>query len=549
MFFDVICCLRYVLLNLKIVEKKFMINRPLYLFIPILLFNITVKSQDKADKKFNEAYFRSFREEQVEKMLRTGDSLYKKSDTEVQKIKSLVVIASAYSRKLSASKAILYWKKVDSMGKKADLPDWETLANERLAAEYLKLNLKDASRQFIDRAIASSKALSGSPESKYIYAMMLETEALQKIADKDTIGFIKSIKNNQAFLATIPENDIRNYLLGRSQLKLGEVYVQKNNLDSAHYTFHKAEGNLKKSSIKSYNNESATLYRGLGNLSLKQKRYDEAKLYLLKAKDIAFANKNKEISALVINDLRKYYRIVGDHEGLLEINQLKDSIDLLKRDELVTLADQDFKEEFAKKNKFEEYMYILIFVSILLALFVIGLFFYYKYQRKKIRLQFEKIINKLNAQEEDPDPVIIAPEQSYTAKQVEEDDSSLQISPEKEEELVERMKNFEQQQLYLDQNISRPTMASHLNTNTKYLSYIIRKYRGLDFSDYINQNRISYIIKQLYTEPAYRNYKISHLAELCGYSSHSRFANIFKKQMNISPSDFITQLKKRGKKD
>ncbi|WP_300689986.1 helix-turn-helix domain-containing protein [Chryseobacterium sp.] len=527
-----------------------MVIKSLCLFIFILLFSLPLKSQTKEDQKFDAAYFKSFREEQVDRMLKTGDSLYKKSATETQKIKSLVVIASAYSRKLSSSKSILYWKKVDSMGKKTDLSDWEALANERLAAEYLKLNLTDASRQFLDRAKKAGKNLSGSLESRYVYAMMLETEALQKIADRDTLGFIKSIKDNQAYLTTIPENDITNYLLGRSQLKLGEVYVQKNDLDSAHYTFHKAEENLKKSTIKSYYNESATLYRGLGNLALKQKKYEEAKYYLLKAMKIARVNKNREITDLTINDLRKYYRIVHDYEGLLEINQIKDSIDLIKRDELVTLADQDFKEEFAKKNKFEGYMNILIFVSVLLALFVIGLFFYYKQQRKKIRLQFEKIITKLNNQEEEPaDPMIISSEQNFIARNMEEDDSSLNISTEKEEELVQRMKNFEQQQLYLDQNISRPTMASHLNTNTKYLSYIIRKYRGVDFSDYINQNRISYIIKQLYTEPSYRNYKISHLAELCGYSSHSRFANIFKKQMNISPSDFIAQLKKRSNKD
>lgn len=527
-----------------------MTNKPLYLLISILLCNLSLRSQTTKDQKFDAAYFRSFREEQVDRMLKTGDSLYKKSESETQKIKSLVVIASAYSRKLNASKAILYWKKVDSMGRRSGLPDWKTLANERLAAEYLKLNLKDASRQFIDRAIVASKSLSGSVESKYIYAMMLETEALQKIADKDTLGFIKSIKNNQTFLEGVPENDVRNYLLGRSHLKLGEVYVQKNSLDSADFSFHEAGKNLKKSAIKSYNGESALLFRGLGNLALKRRQLSDAKLYLLKAKQIALSNKNREVSDLIINDLRKYYRMVGDYEGLLEINQIKDSIDLLKRDELVTLADQDFKEEFAQKSKFEGYVYILILVAALLAIFIIALFFYYKQQRKKSRLQFERIIEKLNAQQEneDADPVVVSSAKNYVEADG-EDDSSLHISAEKEEELVQRMKDFEQQKLYLDQNISRPKMASDLNTNTKYLSYIIRKYRGLDFSDYINQNRINYITKQLYTESTYRNYKISHLAELSGYSSHSRFANIFKKQMNISPSDFIAQLQKRAKKD
>ncbi|MFP3835320.1 helix-turn-helix domain-containing protein [Chryseobacterium sp. SIMBA_028] len=528
-----------------------MTYRSLHLIIPILLFNISVKSQAKKDQTFDAAYYNSFKEERVDQMLKTGDSLYKKSETEIQQIKSLVVIASAYSRKLNATKSTFYWKKVDSMGRKSDLPDWIALGNERLAAEYLKLNIKDASKIFIKRAIKASKSLSGSLESKYTYAMILETEALQKIADKDTLGFINGMKNNQTFLEKVPDNDVKNYLLGRSHLKLGEVYVQKNDLNSAESSFHEAEKNLRKSAIKSYNGESALLYRGLGNLALKRKQYDKAKLYLLKARQISAANNNREVNYLIINDLRTYYRAVRDYEGLIKINQLKDSLDLFKRDELATLADQDYKAELGRKNKIQEYVYILIAVSALLAICIIALFFYYKQQKKKIRLQFEKIINKLNAQEDEASDgsVVIVTEQNYIVNNTEEDDSSLHISAEKEEELIERMKNFEQQKLYLDQNISRPMMASYLNTNTKYLSYIIRKHRGVDFSDYINQNRISYITKQLYTEPVYRNYKISHLAEICGYSSHSRFANIFKKQMNISLSDFISQLQKRAEKD
>ncbi|SHF68614.1 helix-turn-helix domain-containing protein [Chryseobacterium vrystaatense] len=527
-----------------------MTNKPLYLLISIVLCSLPLRSQIKKDQTFDAAFFRSFREEGVDIMLKKGDSLYEKSESELQKVKSLVVIASAYSRKLNTSKSIKYWKKADSIARKEKLPDWIALSNERLAAEYLKLNLKDASKNFLQRAVVASKSLSGSLESKYTYAMMLETEALQKIEDKDTIGFLKSIKSNQAYLEKIPKNTIRDYLLGRSQLKLGEVYVQKNRLDSADYAFHLAEKNLKSSKIKSYYGESATLYRGLGNLALKRKQPDEAKQYFLKARKIALANNNREVTDLVINDLRKYYRMVGDHEGLLEINQIKDSIDLLKKDEMVILADQDYKDEFAQKSRFEEYTYIFIALSVLLVLFVIGLFLYYKQQRKKSRLQFEKIIEKLKIQQETErsESVAVSSVTDYPAHDI-EDDSSLSMSAEKEEELVRRLKDFEKQELYLDQNISRPKMASSLHTNTKYLSYIIRKYRGLDFSDYINQNRINYITKKLYTEPSFRIYKISYLAELCGYSSHSRFANIFKKQMNISPSDFISQLQKRAKKN
>ncbi|WP_164976657.1 helix-turn-helix domain-containing protein [Chryseobacterium sp. CH21] len=512
-----------------------------------------VQSQVKNDQKFIKIYYHTFKEESVDKMMRIGDSLYKTSDSEDHKIRSLVILATAYSRQLNASKSIKSWKKIDSMAKREGLSDWETLANERLAAEYLKLNLLDASKQFLDRAKTAGKSLSNSVEGKYTYAMMLETEALQNLEEKDTVGFIKKIKNNQVYLEKMQKNDVTDFLLGKSYLKLGEVYVQKNSLDSANNYFHLADKKLKDSKIKSDAITKATYYRGLGNIALERKQYSEAETLLLKAKDIAFTQKNKKESDFIINDLRKLYRLTRNHEKLLEINQIKDSIDLLKKNELVALADQDFKEEAAKKNRFADYFHILMCVSVFLLLLMVGLYLYYIRQKRKNRLQFEKIINDLNTQIEKETAVPVDPV-SINDHFIKEDSetntdtgSSFYISEEKEEELVKRMKEFEKRHLYLDRKISRPKMASLLNTNTKYLSYIIKKYRKLDFSEYINHNRINYITKKLYRESEYRNYKISYLAEICGYSSHSRFADIFKRQMNISPSEFIAQLQDREK--
>uniref|UniRef100_UPI003AFB1A7D helix-turn-helix domain-containing protein n=1 Tax=Elizabethkingia meningoseptica TaxID=238 RepID=UPI003AFB1A7D len=69
-------------------------------------------------------------------------------------------------------------------------------------------------------------------------------------------------------------------------------------------------------------------------------------------------------------------------------------------------------------------------------------------------------------------------------------------------------------------------VASYLNTNTKYLSYMIKKYKKKDFSGYVNELRINCIIGKLNTDPVYRQYKISVLAEEAGFSSHSKFATV-----------------------
>lgn len=87
-------------------------------------------------------------------------------------------------------------------------------------------------------------------------------------------------------------------------------------------------------------------------------------------------------------------------------------------------------------------------------------------------------------------------------------------------------------------------LASYLDTNTKYLSEILKQYKGKKFCDYINGLRILYIMEILYKNPIYREYKISYLAESCGFGSREVFAVVFKKETGISPSYFINNLKR-----
>lgn len=86
-------------------------------------------------------------------------------------------------------------------------------------------------------------------------------------------------------------------------------------------------------------------------------------------------------------------------------------------------------------------------------------------------------------------------------------------------------------------------MSNLFNTNPKYLSQIIRESRNQNFNSYINQLRINYISNKLYSTTLYREYKISYLAEECGYASPQVFINAFRKETGMTPSYFINELK------
>jgi len=124
-----------------------------------------------------------------------------------------------------------------------------------------------------------------------------------------------------------------------------------------------------------------------------------------------------------------------------------------------------------------------------------------------------------------------------------ETDRSYYISNGTANIILKKLIKFEKDYKYLKKDITLTWVASHLNTNTKYLSETIKIHRGKNFNNYINGLRISYITYMLYKKPEYREYKVASLARECGYSSSQVFVIAFKKENGIPPSYFIANLR------
>lgn len=113
-----------------------------------------------------------------------------------------------------------------------------------------------------------------------------------------------------------------------------------------------------------------------------------------------------------------------------------------------------------------------------------------------------------------------------------------------EKVILEGLVKFENKNLYLQKSITLGKLATELNTNVKYLSIVIKKHKADNFNHYLNRLRIDYIVAKLKTDDKFSRYKISHLSDLCGYSSPAAFTKSFIEIMKITPSDFIRSVNK-----
>lgn len=95
---------------------------------------------------------------------------------------------------------------------------------------------------------------------------------------------------------------------------------------------------------------------------------------------------------------------------------------------------------------------------------------------------------------------------------------------------------------YIDENFSNPDLSlsklsEEFSYNKKYISSAFKKHFKIGISKYLYTVRINHACVLID-----RNYKsASDIAFLCGFSDPVHFSKIFKKEMGVSPRDYIKQ--------
>ncbi len=105
-------------------------------------------------------------------------------------------------------------------------------------------------------------------------------------------------------------------------------------------------------------------------------------------------------------------------------------------------------------------------------------------------------------------------------------------------DLIIRLKAvMETEKIYMDSGLTLPRLAQKLSVSLHSLSREINNYYNQNFTEYINSFRIEEACKMLSSD-IYDNLTIEGIAYDCGFNSLSSFNSAFKKQMNLTPSQF-----------
>lgn len=252
--------------------------------------------------------------------------------------------------------------------------------------------------------------------------------------------------------------------------------------------------------------------------------------------------------------LIKYYNSTGNTDKQLEyINKLmildrsyeKNYKYLYQK----IVKEYDTKKLISEKNRIEGTLknQRIIFISVFIFLLVLFSFFGFRIYKEKqnYKKRFEEIIaeqNKANATEEKS----ITDSPNYKHQQKFDYDFYNKIpglNPLFVENILNQLKIFENENRFLDPQISQKLLSEEFGTNSTYFSKIINTYKGKNFALYISDLRLDYIIDHLKNDVKYINMDVKELASISGFSSAENFSDHFRRKFDLKPSLFIKMLK------
>lgn len=464
-----------------------------------------------------------------------------KNDSEASK--GYYRLFMGYYLKGDFSKTIFYAKKADALFLKHQRVGDHFMATYYLALSYQKTGFMSQAYQKLKEAEEIARKLNASDFTAMTFrirANFLENqkkykEAIEYRIKSNSYSALHSLKDKRFLLA------VCEFRAGRCYLAFN--YLMTGNIQEAKKQIALYEAFKKETAY--YNYRIEIYYACKAIIAEKENKRKEAADYFDKA--IKAARESEAYDQLgLLMELRLKLNIDNTEKRqqlFSEFIQLKER----SKEEDVKVISQEIKSNNLKLQRQKKYKYIIIFAGLMLSA---GLVVYKRRKRNQQKRYFEDIISELENNKKMSsavDKTAIVEKKSFTHDSREMKQQFL--TNETKEELLKKLLDFENGKAFTAKSFTLNNFASIMDTNTKYLNCLLKEHRGKNFSEYINDLRIKYILEYLHENPESLKYKLNHLSDLAGFSSHSYFTKIFTKSTKITPSKFISALKEKNQKD
>lgn len=473
--------------------------------------------------------------EDNDRAIRIADSLYIHNENEELKIRALMLSAFAYRARGDLKRFFELSFKAEEIADKTNNNEWKIRIFGSLSSELRELGLNNQKHLLLNRMKEAILKVDDESKKNLYMSMYYQEKTFDFFGNYDKKYVWDNLKLSEKYLAKIPDGENKLHLKGINQWIYGHTLLAlKESPDSALMFTEKAEEYFVQANRPDYLRGILKLNRGRSYFLKNQK--DLAYEYYLEAEKYTDSLESVVSRMLVYKELQEYYisknDTVNSFKYLTKYDQLKTVLVNERANPIEALFEniENKKSQLEKKNNLYSFLTYLAIIVL-----ITGLILFFNGKSK-----VEKNIKKLLEQLENNQKVEIVEEEKDNVKQAFKES----INEETYNKIIDGLEKFEKSKGYLKSNLTLADVCSDIKVSTRYLSLYLNQEKGKDFNRYINECRINYIIDKLYKDKDYRKYKLSYLAEECGFSSHAKFSTVFKMFTGVTPSSFIKHLDK-----
>ncbi len=474
----------------------------------------------------------------VEAAATMGDSVIEAAETDEQKIKSYILNSNIQQSLGNVQRAIKYATVGDRLAQLTGYNRWRAVFCKILATNFRELGLYEQSRSYLATAESMCNLLDDLDLKSDIQIELYQEQALYKMNTRSYRVALDMLDSAKRLIALDPETDdalrikkAANYhLQGICELELG-------NMKTSYELMHSSLSYL----TEEDRNIIPFVYRGLAEYHLKGANIDSCKHYL----DLTSAYLKKagrlRLKELYTATSAKYYMLSGDDRmanEYLKKQQVLDSDKYLIGQEISSRIIMELRKEELENRKYKLLFWWCISVASVVVILLLSYQIRYRRSKEAINLRPLQHREELN-EEYSPKPA----QHSRSIPETHATETELNIALETETRLIRELSALEQENFFIERDLTLNKLAGRLSSNQKYVSHIIKKYRNLDFNDYLQHKKVNYLLEKINADHSLLDYKLAYLAELSGFSSHSKFTTAFKSVMGKTPSQYIEEIR------
>lgn len=287
--------------------------------------------------------------------------------------------------------------------------------------------------------------------------------------------------------------------------------------------------------------DTITAYINISETYKRQKNYSDAVKFLKKALEIADRTSTIDYASTITDELEDVFALMGDTAKSDQYHNLnllhKEKIfngRLSNIGEMKYVADLQKEEakalKISERNRYLHFMIIALGIIMVIILFTAFLIWrHYRILKVKNRSLFDKYRQLMEAEEENRKEI------KYTR-------SNLDHS--RKESLINHIgRIMADSDIVCSENFSAKQLAQLVDSNTTYVSQVINETYGYSFSTLLGNARVKIACHNINESDKYDNLTIEGIARSVGFKSRTAFINAFKREVGLTPSQYIRMSK------